>query len=554
MEEMRFVAVTVLVFVALSTCVALQSSLANRPTGGAVHGKVTQNAEGQPVRKATVQLAGQGQIYSAATDADGEFTIEGIPPGKYTVSVEHAGFVESGRGNRSEEVVTVQSGKDNPALILRMELAGVIVGKIVDIDGDPLRDVGVSANRVGSAHHRSHDSGSGGTNDLGEFRIPDLRPGHYVVSANARDNLSPSQRKSPNERGQEIYATTYYPGTLDEGEAASIQVQAGGETPVNFGLLTTRVFRVSGSVLGIPTTCHPPLCGADLSLEPQEKSRRPNAVLRTQVGQDAKFEFPCVFPGTYVARLTIANFGGNAPDMEAVRLNPPITVSDDSEGIRLQAERGGIVRGRLHLDNREKFDWTQLIVLLVPLDEQGTVKDDVEPSGMGIVRPDGTFELQNVTGGTYQLMLAGMNRGDQEYIAKSVEVDGKDGTDSGFQVHPNIEISVVVSANGAIIEGTVVDDKGNPVAGASVVDIPSARLRSHPDAFQQDTTDEQGHFRLRGLRPGEYTVFAFEDLPDNFRQADFSAAYEGHGEKVRLDEGTRKTISVKFIPTQVEQE
>jgi hypothetical protein len=118
-----------------------------------------------------------------------------------------------------------------------------------------------------------------------------------------------------------------------------------------------------------------------------------------------------------------------------------------------------------------------------------------------------------------------------------------------------MEIRLLVSANGATIEGTVVDEKGQPVAGATVVDIPAEQLRVHSDLFEQATSDEQGHFRLHGLNPGEYTVFAFEDLSDDdFRKPEFLAAYEGRGEKVRLEEGSRKTISVKFIPLQTGQQ
>jgi hypothetical protein len=63
-----------------------------------------------------------------------------------------------------------------------MKPAAVITGKVVDLDGDPMRSVTVSALRVGSAVRWAgfHDSI---TNDLGEYRISDLQEGRYTIQA-----------------------------------------------------------------------------------------------------------------------------------------------------------------------------------------------------------------------------------------------------------------------------------------------------------------------------------------------------------------------------------
>jgi hypothetical protein len=67
------------------------------------------------------------------------------------------------------------------------------------------------------------------------------------------------------------------------------------------------------------------------------------------------------------------------------------------------------------------------------------------------------------------------------------------------------------------------------------------------DLYQRDTTDESGHFNLRGLNPGKYTVLAFEEMQEDVRQPEFLKSYERRGEIVQLDEGTRKNVVLKLI-------
>ena len=158
------------------------------------------------------------------------------------------------------------------------------------------------------------------------------------------------------------------------------------------------------------------------------------------------------------------------------------------------------------------------------------------------------WDLQNVPGGDYQLGVAAKSNNLRDYFTKSVNLEGRDVADSGFPVHSDPYLDVVISANGASIAGTVVDGKGQPVANATVVDVPSGEHRMRLDLYQRDTSDENGHFSLRGLNPGKYTVLALEALQEDVRQPEFLRTYETRGETVQLDEGTRKSVVLKLIP------
>jgi len=207
------------------------------------------------------------------------------------------------------------------------------------------------------------------------------------------------------------------------------------------------------------------------------------------------------------------------------------------------------------MDTGQKFDWTQLNVVLLPADENDFavgVGGTFGSLAMSGVNKDGSFELKDVTGGSYQLMVGANSNSLRDYITKSVNVDGRDVADSGFTVSAATSLDVIISAKGATIEGTVVDSKGKPVADATVVDVPSAEHRNRRDLYQRDTTDELGHFSLRGLNPGKYTVLAFDDLQADIRDPKFLKSYEDRGEHVQLDEGARTSIVVKLIATDMD--
>ena len=93
----------------------------------------------------------------------------------------------------------------------------------------------------------------------------------------------------------------------------------------------------------------------------------------------------------------------------------------------------------------------------------------------------------------------------------------------------------------------MVDEAGKPVAGATVVTVPSSGKLGRPDAYQVGATDEKGHFVLRAMNPGEFQVLALEQMQENYRAPKFAKKYEGKGEKVELEEGGKKSVIVKLI-------
>jgi protocatechuate 3,4-dioxygenase beta subunit len=528
-----------------------------------IQGKVVEAKSGQPIRKVNVEVRGEaGQSdgrYSATTIEDGTFTIEDLKPGRYAVTLERTGFAQTATSG-GLATFTLQPGQSLSGLVFKLQAAGVIAGKIVDIDGDPMSEVSLSAVMTGTMARSAerYGMGYGTTNDLGEFRIVNLRPGKYLISA------APSQRAPAvhvEEKGkakeQLVYASaTYYPGTVDKSRAIAVEVHAGDVASANFGVLMTHAYRVSGTVAGVPS-------GAMVRFFLTSKSGGAGIDGPEELKEGNRFEYGNVLPGTYVAMLLVVKgmLSGGEPEMQMVRLNPSIEVDKtDVEGVQLQAEPDGQIRGMFRLDTGEKFDWTQLSVSLLPVEDNASETTSGMTMAMAYSgartssagNSDGTFEIKKVPGGNYQLVVGAHSDRLRDYYTKSVILSGRDVADSGFGVNGDVYLDVVVSAKGATIEGNVVDSKGQPVAYGTVAVVPNLEHRARPDSYQREQTDEHGYFIARGLNPGSYVVLAFEELQEDVRQPDFLKTHGGKGEKVEVEEGTRKSVTAKIIPTDTE--
>jgi protocatechuate 3,4-dioxygenase beta subunit len=552
------VAIACLAFAAPSPS---QTDAPKEPQKPRIQGKVVDAKSGLPIRKVNVQLRGGAGRFSGSpsitTSADGTFAIEDLEPGRYFVILERAGFVQTA-SSRAQGTFTLQPAQQLTGLVFQMQPAGVISGKIVDLDGDPMAGVSVVASPTGTKAPAAQQNrqGASTTDDRGEYRVADLKPGKYLVMAQPPQIAVPVGKEEKT-KGRVVYASTYYPGAVDKSRAVAVQVRGGEEVSANFSAMTSHVYRISGTVSGVPG-------GAMSQLILFSTTGEVAGGGVQLLGEGNKFEYQDVLPGTYSAMVIVVKGiiegSGNRPDFQMVQLGPTIDVKADLEGLQLYAEPAGQVRGKFRLDTEEKFDWTQLTVQLSSAagnTSDGTVTAYATLSFRQMnqnlkVSPDGSFEMKNVPAGNYQVVVGASSDKLRDYYTKSVTVGGKDSADSGFDVHGDIYVDVLISAKGATIEGNVVDSKGQPVAYSEVAVIPNSEHRARPDSYQRASTDEQGHFVVRGLNPGKYVVLAFEELEEDTKQPEFFKAYAGKGEKVELEEGARKSVTAKIIVTEDE--
>jgi hypothetical protein len=560
-NKMKFFLAALLWLIVAACALSAQSAPSSPHAKASLAGTVTKDPGSEPLKKALIELIAETQTdggnYTALTAADGGFRIENIAPGRYRLFVERPGFQEIDRHHRRTDgrLLTLSAGQELKDLVIRLQAAAVVDGRVTDEDGDPMPEAQVAVLRQTFVAGHSHweQAGAERTNDLGEYRIAGLAAGNYFVSVTpppdfrslieTTGNVPAPRSGAADKPASAAYQTTYYPGTRDRGQATAIQLHAGDDFPVNFSLAPSPSLTIRGSVVNLP-----PGSSAAIILQ----SRDFNLVLNgAEMHKDGSFEIRNVSPGAYTILATVDNVATPMMARQSLQL------AESVEGLRLAPQVGGTVYGRLRMETNSsaKPDLSQMFLFLRSSDNNGE-DDSLSSLTMGIgfsnvahVNGDGSFEWKNVPVGNYSVQLSEASAM-PDWFLKSVAAGGRDAADSGFSVSSGTtSLALVASANGALAEGLATNQNDEPIADAVVVAVPEPRFRNRPDRYRKALTDQSGRFTLRGLPPGDYTLFAWENIDgEAYYNSEFLKNYEGQGKALHVSEGLRVNVHLKTIP------
>src|SRR5207237_3800186 len=95
-------------------------------------------------------------------------------------------------------------------------------------------------------------------------------------------------------------------------------------------------------------------------------------------------------------------------------------------------------------------------------------------------------------------------------------------------------VDIFLSTKGGQVDGTVVDKNQNPMRGIQAVLIPDLQ-RDRRDVYRTATRNQNGQFTIRTIAPGDYKLFAWEDLePFAYNDLDFVRKYEALATPVKI--------------------
>jgi 5-hydroxyisourate hydrolase-like protein (transthyretin family) len=546
-----------------------------------LEGRILNAKTGEPVRKANVTLrrsgvsgAGGGTIgsisasgppaapYAATTDAQGKFHINNVEPATYHLTVERQGFVRQEYGSRNRSrmgtPITLNPGQEMNAIELKLTPQAVITGRVLDEDGDPLSRVTIQVlrRRFMAGKQQLMPTGGNQTNDNGEFRISDLPPGRYFLSASYHRMMFNGEAPARHAAGtpEEEYVTTYYPGTTDQTGAGPLDLQAGQELPgVDIRMKKAPVYRIRGKIVAAPGQS---VRNLRLIVMPRTASPAMSAFMggsNALMKEDGSFETGGVQSGSY--QLAIAPMQG----MQTVMGKTPVEVGKgDVEGITVALGSGVNLTGSIRIDAPSdeldqfqsqggKLTFETVRVQLAPADgiafntPRSTTKDD------------GTFSIDNVSQDRYRINAVNLPSGTW---LKSIRAGDQEVQDTGLDLNSgNVgPIQITLGLGGSQIDGVVQDAQQHPASGSMVTLIRDPVIAERFDLNRLTTTDQNGRFSLKGIPPGEYKVYAWEDIePGAYTDPEFLKPHEGKATKLSLKNKGQEQVSLVQIPAEASE-
>jgi hypothetical protein len=337
-----------------------------------IAGVVTLNGSPTPVRRAQVSLNGGGMRggRSTITNDQGRFSFVGLPAGRFTLNVSKPGYVTIAYGakkpGRQGTPIQLVDGQVMNNVNIGLPKGGVITGVVVDEAGEPAPNTTVRSFRytLQNGQKTLQTTQTAQTDDRGIYRLFQLQPGDYIVSAVPRNvavtdvtlqlqaQLQPlldqvqaaggigalakgagapsavggligtaagqqmleqvqqlQQQIAQQQEQSQAYAPVYYPGTAALTEATKITLDVGEERPgVDFQLQLVPTARIRGHVI---TPDGSPPVGAQLQLRVANASSELAAPINgfgnfgAPVAQDGSFTFQNVTPGQYTLQVRV---------------------------------------------------------------------------------------------------------------------------------------------------------------------------------------------------------------------------------------------------------
>ena len=587
----------------LVTGTARQSQAPQLPADAGMEGTVVRFGTSETLSKAVVELLpvnGTGTL-STTTESDGRFYFPNVVPGNYRLFARRDGHWPAEYGQRwvdgPGQVIAILPGVKLRDVQLVMTPGGVIAGRITNRDGLPLAGARVRAMKpwIQENQRQLRAVQEVVANDLGEYRLIWLMPGRYYISAtyvdyaptaaatqlvidpdaalglaNGTRSVSRPVTSRPLGNGlaeNEVYTPIYFPSTIDSNKAVAVELKQGEEyRGADINVTPVRAFHVRGLVSNLPEPAAPrggavppvpvPAPGGGGRGGPQIRvaltPTSPNGtVYGVSADMEGKFDFQKVIAGSYVAYVYQSGM--------TIRSNVEVK-NGDVDAVSLPISSGIDTPITMTFDGTPPSSLPPISNLRVTLWRNPTLLN-APAMPASLTDPPA---LTNIAPGDYHVYVAPMfvNLAGatptnipsvwQNVYVKSMKIGDQDVLNGGLHLErqSDVPLEVVIGANPGSLQGQVLNEQRQPSVSAVVTvfhNDPADRIY-RTDMYKVTSTDTAGRFQLQGLRPGDYRVFAWENVErGTWIDSTFLRIYENRGITVHIDEGKALAADIAVI-------
>lgn len=480
------------------------------------------------------------------TDDDGNFEFSNLLPANYAISAAAPGYVsplpeddEDEGGNRSNLY------RLGDVANITLVKGGVITGKILNANNEPLTGVTVNAIRIGNLKGEPDElSAARGfargwrTDDRGLYRIYGLNPGMYIVQAGqiGQGNRGPGAMLSPFAND----APTYYPSSSRDA-AIPFAVHAGSElSGIDIRYRGEKGRTVGGKVViaqtARPTTTQPApanfgtieirlyVAGTDSVIATTFQNERANSGFAMYNLPDGEYEIFARRPGT-------------AGESDSVSERRPVSVRGaDVSGIQLSLTPLALLSGKVLLEKplacpspRQSF--LEEVFLTAQRETATSSSRAVAPQST-VPMPNGEFTLRNLEAGRWRLQT---QLPDENWFLRSIKpvatataAPRRPATaatplanfgQAGIQLKSGEKLTgvIVTLAEGAAgLKGTTDNARGK-----QQIHLIPAEKENADDVlrYAQTNTTGEGAFQFKHIAPGRYFVLAKSANDDSAKLA-----------------------------------
>ncbi len=481
---------------------------------GMLEGRVLNSASGQGVSRARVAVRNRTESYAATTDSNGVFRILGVEPGEYALAAERSGWVPDAAAPAG--LVKVAPRQQVTGIEIRLVATGVIAGRVLDEDGDPISRATVEALQYRWLRGRKtlRSTATRLTNDRGEFRVFGLLPGSYYV------------RGSRTSYTAEPTVPVFYPAATTVTRAALLDLPPGAE----LGSLEIRLVKPVAYSLRVrfPDGFTASDFGKRISIMPLVTPTGPELVPSSGVlissFTDSGFLIRNLIPRRYSITMSMSD-----PEIAGRRLlfHTYVDIADHDVEIQPAFRPGFELSGSVE-GASARVSRLDLLPLELPA-----------ATGMTALPEDRTFTFRDLLPDTYDLRLTVAGA----YL-KQILLEGRKLPSQQLDLAANPgRLTIVLGDDGGEIAGLAVDSDGKPIPRAAVALAPVRP--GWPDLMRTAAADPNGNFRLENIAPGDYRLFAWRSVPQGASEdPEFRLPYESKAQTIRVASGSEQTMTV----------